>query len=173
MKTVRDEICRRCTNFAISNSTSKVYSENVWEFILICDRTLTNLEVDSMKLLTPPPNALWIFMESLPQCTISLAKFWIQITFYKMLLRMRIWPEKNGDPSISRLKMWSQNETYSSNNHLTLKVECTSFFILQTSSQIKFWAVNYTLARDQTNDITNDDHLKRHDWHYNLSFKPG
>ena len=75
MKTFRDEICRRCTNFAISNSTSKVYSENVWEFILICDRTLTNLEVDSMKLLTPPPNALWIFMESLPQCTISLAKF--------------------------------------------------------------------------------------------------
>ena len=80
-----------------------MYSENVWEFILICDRTLTNLEVDSMKLLTPPPNALWIilicdrtltnlevdsmklltpppnalwiFMESLPQCTISLAKF--------------------------------------------------------------------------------------------------
>ena len=162
MKTVRDEICRRCTNFAISNSTSKMYSENVWEFILICDRTLTNLEVDSMKLLTPPPNALWIilicdrtltnlevdsmklltpppnalwiFMESLPPCTISLAKFWIQNTFYKMLLRMRIWLEKNGDPSISRLKMWSQNETYSSNNHLTLKVECTSFFILQTSS---------------------------------------
>ena len=80
---------------------------------------------------------------SLPRCVISLVKFRIENTFYRMLLRIRTWfilsyslaeQKKKGDPSISRLQMWCQDETYSSNNHLTFEVECTSIYILQASS---------------------------------------